>query len=75
MTGAFGRKQHGNNEAGEPEPQASSCGVDKIDKAGNGTLSRTEVEEASGKAGRNGLGNHKLCGQGGIQDKVEDEEA
>lgn len=64
----------GNNEAGKSELKASSCGVGKNDKAGDGTFSRPEVKEASGKAGRNGVGNHKLCGQGCAKDKIEDEE-
>ena len=69
------KDKRGNNEAGKSELKASSCGVGKIYKEGDGTFSRTEVKEASGAAGRNGLGNHKLCGQGSTQDKVKDEEA
>ena len=52
-SGPFGRKQRGNNEAGKSEPAASSCGVGKIDKAGDGIFARPEIKDASGKAGRN----------------------
>ena len=55
------KDKRGNNEAGKSELKASSCGVGKIDKASDGTFLRPEVKEASGKTGRNGFGNHKLC--------------
>ena len=61
------KDKRGNNEAGKSELKASSCGVGKIDKTSDGTFSRPEVKEATGKAGRNGFGNHKLCGQGRAQ--------
>ena len=62
------KDKRGNNEAGKSELKASSCGVGNIDKASDGTFSRPEVKEASGKTGRNGFGNHKLCGQGRCTD-------
>ena len=55
------KDKRGNNEAGKSELKASSCGVGKIDKASDGTFLRPEFKEATGKAGRNGFGNHKLC--------------
>ena len=44
------KDKRGNNEAGKSELKASSCGVGKIDKTSDGTFSRPEFKEATGKA-------------------------